>query len=143
MKYALWHEAELDGMKLVPSLLRVSVGALSLVVLMLSACAISSEDAFKRDCPPSPDGKTIEIKVDWEGVITWNGRELKDDKALKRCLEELKANNPKADLRIALSRNAFRRTVAAILKDIQTVLGLRKIGFAGSELYKDPSNPQK
>ena len=80
----------------------------------------------------------IDVAVDFDGTIFWNGAPLPDRATLDHSLaiEAQKPFSEQAEIHVRPDRLAKYGAVALVLADAQR-LGVQKVGFAGNEQYME------
>jgi biopolymer transport protein ExbD len=87
-----------------------------------------------QEPPPSDtEANIVELGVDFDGTITWNGERVDRDTMDTKLLEAAKAK-PAAEIQLNPNRLAKYDTVAMVLADAQH-LGVTHIGFVGIDQY--------
>jgi biopolymer transport protein ExbD len=89
----------------------------------------------RGDAPPTPRA-AINLEIDFDGTILWNGAVVEDLAQLERYFrrEVGKANQP--ELHVQPDRRVKYDTVAQVLAIAQRS-GMQRIGFAGQERFKE------
>ena len=87
------------------------------------------------ESPPAPR-EAINLAIDFDGTILWNGTVVQDLAQLERyfVVEAGKANQP--ELRVLPDRRANYDSVAKVLALAQRS-GMQRIGFAGQERFRE------
>ena len=114
---------------------------LVLIIVLIMSIPVMTH-ATKLDMPqsnnPPPDirPEVIQIDIDFDGTIVWNGTVVKDFAQLERyfVVAAGKANQP--ELRVLPDKRVNYDTVAKVLALAQRS-GLQRIGFAGQERFAD------
>jgi biopolymer transport protein ExbD len=85
---------------------------------------------------PAPERQAINLAIDFDGTILWNGAVVQDLAQLESYfrVEAGKADQP--ELHVLPDRRAKYDTVAQVLAIAQRS-GMQRIGFAGQERFKD------
>ncbi len=78
----------------------------------------------------------MNIDVDFDGTISWNGTVVPDRATLEQYLITENAKSPQPELHLHPNRLAKYGYVAEVLAEAQRI-GLVKIGFVGNEQYMD------
>jgi biopolymer transport protein ExbD len=112
---------------------------LVLLTLMIMTLPIQSH-AIKLnmplgETPPGPPPPTVDLGVDFDGHLTWNGRSV-SRATLDRYFAAI-AKKPDArqdEIHVTGNRLAHYDAVAMVLADAQR-LGVTHIGFAGIDQY--------
>jgi biopolymer transport protein ExbD len=76
----------------------------------------------------------VQIDVDFDGTITWNGVVVPDRPALEAKLAAVAAEPDQAELHLRPNRLVAYRNVAAVMASAQR-LGVTKIGLIGNEQF--------
>jgi biopolymer transport protein ExbD len=85
--------------------------------------------------PPLPP-EIIELEVDYDGTIYWNGTQVNNFGTLERYFQIEAAKEPQPELHIRANKRAKYDNVAKALALAQRQ-GLNKIGFVGMEQYAE------
>jgi biopolymer transport protein ExbD len=87
--------------------------------------------------PPPVPPPVVEIYIDFDGTVTWNGQVVPDEDTLKsRLVYEAVNPEPQPEVHVRPNKLATYRYVAKVLANAQR-LGVTKIGIVGSEQYID------
>jgi biopolymer transport protein ExbD len=114
---------------------------LVLLIMLIITIPVQTH-AVKLDMPitntPPPDvpPPVINLVVDFDGTITWDGTTVPDRGTLESYIAQARDKDPQPELHIAPNRLAKYGVVAEVLAEAQR-LGLTKIGFVGNEQYMD------
>jgi len=86
--------------------------------------------------PPPPDQQpvVINLEVDFDGTIMWNGNVVPDQDTMMKYLASSAASNPQPEIHLRPNRLAKYDTVAKILAWAQRI-GVKRIGFVGNEQF--------
>lgn len=111
---------------------------LVLLVLLIVTLPIQTH-AVKLDMPsnvPLPPVRleAVELGVDFDGGITWNGAHI-SRATLDAYLADAARKNPQPEIHVNPDRLANYDVVAKVLADAQR-LGVIHIGFAGVDQYR-------
>jgi biopolymer transport protein ExbD len=82
--------------------------------------------------PPSVQPEVINLDIDFDGTMTWNGNDVPDRATLKSYLISSADKDPQPELHIHPNKLVKYSYVAEVLAEAQH-LGLVKIGFVGNE----------
>jgi len=116
---------------------------LVLLVMLIITIPIQTH-AVKLDMPrpnqPHPEvpPPVVDVGVDFDGTVTWNGTPVPDRATLDNYLN-IEAHKPfdqQSELHLRPDRLAKYGAVAVVLADAQR-LGVNKIGFVGNEQYME------
>jgi biopolymer transport protein ExbD len=83
--------------------------------------------------PPTVIPETVELGVDFDGSITWNGQTI-DRGTMDAYFEDAAKKNPQPEIHVNPNRLAKYDAVAKVLADAQR-LGVIHIGFTGIDQY--------
>ncbi|MBM4196481.1 MAG: biopolymer transporter ExbD [Gammaproteobacteria bacterium] len=89
-----------------------------------------SEDQIEPPVPP----EIIELEIDYDGTILWNGTEVKSFATLERYFRQESTKPVQPELHILANKRTRYDSVAKALALAQRQ-GLVKIGFKGMEQY--------
>jgi biopolymer transport protein ExbD len=84
--------------------------------------------------PPPLKAETVELGVDFDGAISWNGAHV-SRATLDGYLADAARKNPQPEIHVNPDRLASYDVVARVLADAQR-LGATHIGFSGIEQYR-------
>jgi len=114
-----------------------------LVLLIMLIITIPVQNhSVKLDMPsgnPPPQTvkpEVIEVGVDFDGTIYWDGVVVPDRATLEADLQAAAQKEPQPELHLHPDKLAKYGYVAEVLAEAQR-LGLVKIGFVGNEQYMD------
>ena len=83
--------------------------------------------------PPTEEPVVVDLGIDFDGTITWNGEKV-DRAGLDTKLLEAAGGKPAPEIQLNPNRLAKYDTVAMVLADAQH-LGVTHIGFTGIDQY--------
>ncbi|PQV46670.1 biopolymer transport protein ExbD [Paraburkholderia sp. BL21I4N1] len=84
--------------------------------------------------PPSAAPPAVQVDIDFDGTIRWNGTLLAGNAELEKHMAEVAAQPAQAEIHLLPNRLAPYRDVAAVLAAAQRE-GATKIGLIGNEQY--------
>ena len=84
--------------------------------------------------PPPVPPVVIQLDVDFDGTVLWNGEVLEDRAALEEKIAAAAAQQPQPEIHLRPDKSAKYDRVALVLASTQR-LGLTKIGIIGSEQF--------
>ena len=89
-----------------------------------------------RDTPPpvTIQPVVVDLLIDFDGTITWNGAAVPDRATLEHDLEDAAHQDPQPEIHINPNRLVKYSYVAMVLAEAQR-LGVVKIGLVGNEQY--------
>jgi biopolymer transport protein ExbD len=115
---------------------------LVLLILFIVTIPIQTH-AVKLDMPtpnaaPPIDAVSIviDLEVDFDGTVIWNGSAVPNRATLRAFLETVGVQDPQPEIHLRPNRLARYETVARVLADAQS-LGVTKIGFVGTGEFAD------
>lgn len=116
-------------------LIDVMLVMLTLLILTLppQTNAVKLDMPQANQPPPLVIPQTVELGVDFDGTITWNG-EAVDRATMDSYLLNAAQQDPQPEIHIDPNRLARYDTVAEVLADAQR-LGVTHIGFTGIDQY--------
>lgn len=85
--------------------------------------------------PPPVVVEPIQLEVDWDGTVIWNGTPVQLE-ALEGYFRVEAAKNPQPEVHVRPNRRANYDTVAKVLALAQRN-GMQRIGFVGNEQFMD------
>jgi biopolymer transport protein ExbD len=112
---------------------------LVLLVMIIVTIPVQKQ-AVKLDMPrpsankPTAPPEVVELEVDFDGTILWNGNVVPDQDQMIRYLASSAAASPQPEIHLRPNRLAKYDTVAKILAVAQR-LGVKRIGFVGNEQF--------
>ena len=84
--------------------------------------------------PPTSQPQVVNIDVDFDGTVLWNGEELPDRQALETRLRAVAAHADQPEVHIRPNKLVEYKSVAAVLASAQR-LGVTKLGMVGNEQF--------
>lgn len=113
---------------------------LVLLIMFIMSLPIQSH-AVKLDLPrPNPNAKpstppsVVDLEIDFDGTIMWNGNVVENYDQLARYLASVAAKDVQDEIHLRPNRLAKYEAVAKSLAIAQR-LGVKKIGFVGNEQF--------
>lgn len=113
---------------------------LVLLIMFIMSLPIQSH-AVKLDMPrPNPNAKpstppsVVDLEIDFDGTIMWNGNVVENYDQLARYLASVAAKDVQDEIHLRPNRLAKYEAVAKSLAIAQR-LGVKKIGFVGNEQF--------
>jgi biopolymer transport protein ExbD len=86
--------------------------------------------------PPTEASIVVDLVVDFDGTVIWNGSAVPNRATLRAFLETVGVQDPQPEIHLRPNRLARYETVAQVLADAQS-LGVEKIGFVGTGEFAD------
>jgi biopolymer transport protein ExbD len=115
---------------------------LVLLIMLIITIPIQTH-AVKLDMPrpnnqttPSVPPEVINLEVDFDGTVLWNGNVVSNMDTLNSYLDQAAKKDPQPELHLRPSKLAKYKYVAAVMASAQR-LGLMKIGIVGNEQFLD------
>lgn len=84
--------------------------------------------------PPAVQPQVVQVDIDFDGTITWNGAPVSGQADLDRHMADVAAQANQAEIHLLPNRLAPYRVVAQVLAAAQRE-GATKIGLVGNEQY--------
>jgi len=106
---------------------------LLIITLPIQTHAVKLDMPAANSPPPTVIPETVELGVDFDGTITWNGATV-DRPTMDAYLEDAAKKNPQPEIHVSPNRLAKYDAVAKVLADAQR-LGATHIGFTGIDQY--------
>jgi len=113
---------------------------LVLLIMFIMSLPIQTH-AVKLDMPrpnsgakPSTPPSVVDLEVDFDGTILWNGNVVESLDQLARYLASVAAKDVQDEIHLRPNRLAKYDTVAKVMAIAQR-LGVKKIGFVGNEQF--------
>jgi biopolymer transport protein ExbD len=114
---------------------------LVLLIMFIMSLPIQTH-AVKLDMPrpnsnpnkPATPPSVVDLEVDFDGTILWNGNVVESFDQLARYLASVAAKDVQDEIHLRPNRLAKYDTVAKTLAIAQR-LGVKKIGFVGNEQF--------
>ena len=84
--------------------------------------------------PPAVQPQVVQIDIDFDGTMTWNGTPVPDKAALESKLAQVAAEPVQDEIHVRPNKLVPYKDVAAVMAAAQRV-GATKIGLIGNEQY--------
>ena len=105
-----------------------------IVTIPIQTHAVKLDMPSPKPTPPPPQlVQPVELGIDFDGTITWNGTPV-DRNTLDSYFVQAAQQEVQPEIHVNPNRLAKYNTVAIVLADAQR-LGVTKIGFTGIEQY--------
>ncbi len=119
------------------------IDVMLVLLIMLIITIPLQTNATKMDLPvgPPPPAQQdpppyVNIDVDFDGLVYWNGAPLADAQDLDNHLRQIAAQNPQPEVHLKPNKLVVYRHVLAVLAAAQR-LNVTKIGLVGNEQFVD------
>jgi biopolymer transport protein ExbD len=107
-----------------------------IITLPVMTHAVKLDMPQAKNTPPPPEVvEPIQLEIDWDGTIIWNGTPVQLS-ALEGYFRVEAAKNPQPEVHVRPNRRAPYDTVAKALALAQRN-GMQRIGFVGNEQFTD------
>jgi biopolymer transport protein ExbD len=107
-----------------------------IITLPVMTHAVKLDMPQSRNAPPPPVViEPIQLEVDWDGTVIWNGTPVQLS-ALEGYFRVEAAKNPQPEVHVRPNRRANYDTVAKVLSLAQRN-GMQRIGFVGNEQFME------
>ena len=106
---------------------------LLIITLPIQTHAVKLDMPSANINPPTVIPETVELGVDFDGSITWNGQTI-DRSTMDSYFEDAARKTPQPEIHLNPNRLAKYDSVAKVLADAQR-LGVIHIGFTGIDQY--------
>ncbi|HET8710152.1 MAG TPA: biopolymer transporter ExbD [Spongiibacteraceae bacterium] len=113
---------------------------LVLIVMLIITIPVQTH-AVKLDMPqpnanqPLVQPEVIDLMVDFDGTLLWNGQQVPNGETLISYFEEAAAKDPQPELHLRPNKLAKYDIVAKVLATAQRK-GIRNIGIVGNEQFE-------
>ena len=118
------------------------IDVMLVLLIMLIITIPMQTHAVKLDMPVGASPPTtvvpevVNIDIDFDGTVLWNGHAVPDRAALEQQLRAAAAEPVQPELHLRANKLVSYKYVAAVLASAQR-LGLDKIGLIGNERFLD------
>jgi biopolymer transport protein ExbD len=86
--------------------------------------------------PPPVPPEVIDLEIDFDGTVLWNGTPVTDEGTLLSYLANAAEKDPQPEIHLRPNKRVKYDAVARVLAASQR-LGVRKIGFVGNEQFME------
>jgi biopolymer transport protein ExbD len=104
-----------------------------IITLPIQTHAVKLDMPAPSSNPPTVIPETVELAVDFDGSVTWNGQPV-DRATMDSYFADAATKDPQPEIHINPNRLAKYDAVAKVLADAQR-LGATHIGFTGIDQY--------
>ncbi|MDP2824148.1 MAG: biopolymer transporter ExbD [Sulfuritalea sp.] len=84
--------------------------------------------------PPTVPPVVVNIEIDFDGVVFWNGQQVPDRTTLEARLTDVAAQPVQPEVHVKANKIVAYKSVAAVLASAQR-LGVTKLGVVGAEQF--------
>ncbi|HVJ53977.1 MAG TPA: biopolymer transporter ExbD, partial [Aliidongia sp.] len=84
--------------------------------------------------PPPVPPVVVDIVVDFDGTVFWNGQPVPDEATLQNDFLQIAAQDPQPEVHLAPNKLVTYKYVAMVMANAQR-LGVTKIGLVGNEQF--------
>jgi biopolymer transport protein ExbD len=105
-----------------------------IITIPVMTHAVKLDMPRPSNTPPPTQPVVINLEIDFDGTILWNGSPVAGVDALDGYFRREAAADPQPELHIRPNKRAHYDIVARVLASAQRN-GLRKIGFVGNEQF--------
>jgi len=105
-----------------------------IITIPVMTHAVKLDMPRPNSTPPATQPVVINLEIDFDGTILWNGSPIAGVDALDAYFRREAAADPQPELHIRPNKRAQYDVVARVLASAQRN-GLRKIGFVGNEQF--------
>ena len=106
---------------------------LLIITLPIQTHAVKLDMPAPNPNPPTVVPETVELVVDFDGTVIWNGTAV-DRATMDAYLADAAKKDPQPEIHVSPNRLAKYDAVARVLADAQR-LGATHIGFTGIDQY--------
>ena len=106
---------------------------LLIITLPIQTHAVKLDMPTPNATPPTVIPETVELAVDFDGTVTWNGQSV-DRATMDSYFADAARKDPQPEIHLNPNRLAKYDAVAKVLADAQR-LGVIHIGFTGIDQY--------
>jgi len=108
-----------------------------IITIPLQTQAVKLDMPQTLSAPPPPvEPQVVDLEVDFDGTVFWNGAAVPDTVQLDALLTSAAAQDPQPEIHLKPNRLVKYDYVAKVLAAAQR-LGVKRIGFVGNEQYMD------
>ena len=126
---------EMNTTPLIDVLLVLLVMLIITIPIQTHAVKLDNPPPIPKPPPPVPP-VVIDLEVDFDGTVIWNGTPVPDRATLDNYLRLARDQDPQPEIHLKPNRLAKYGQVAVVLADAQRI-GVTKIGFVGNEQYME------
>jgi biopolymer transport protein ExbD len=114
---------------------------LVLLIMLIITVPVQTDavklDLPRTDAPPAlVKPQVVDLDIDFDGTITWNGVTIQDRATLETYLRGAARQSPQPEIHISPNKLVKYSYVAMVLAEAQR-LGVVKIGLVGNEQFME------
>lgn len=103
-----------------------------IITIPIQTHAVKLDMPRPSETPPSVQPEVIDLVVDFDGTLLWNGQQVPNGETLVSYFEEAAAKDPQPELHLRPNKLAKYDVVAKVLATAQRK-HIRNIGVVGNE----------
>ncbi len=103
-----------------------------IITIPVQTHAVKLDMPRPNSTPPAVQPEVIDLEVDFDGTLLWNGQQVPNGDTLVSYFEEAAAKDPQPELHLRPNKLAKYDIVAKVLATAQRK-GIRNIGIVGNE----------
>jgi biopolymer transport protein ExbD len=107
-----------------------------IITIPVMTHAVKLDMPQAKSAPPPVPPVVINLEVDFDGTVIWDGTPVPDENTLLSYLASASRQDPQPEIHLRPNKRVKYDYVAKVLAASQR-LGIRKIGFAGNEQFMD------
>ena len=105
-----------------------------IITIPIQTHAVKLNMPVGKPPPPTTPPQVVQIDIDFDGTVLWNGEAVPDRGALEARLSRVAADADQAEVHIRPNKLVKYRNVAMVMASAQR-LGLTKVGIIGHEQF--------
>jgi biopolymer transport protein ExbD len=103
-----------------------------IITIPVQTHAVKMDMPTANNPPPTTPPTVVDIEIDFDGSILWDGNTIPDRATLESRMEQAAALDPQPEVHIRPDKLAEYKYVAEVLAEAQS-LGLHQIGIIGND----------
>jgi biopolymer transport protein ExbD len=105
-----------------------------IITIPIQTHAVKLDMPRPTETPPTVEPEYVDLVIDFDGTILWNGNVVSGEEQLKAYLVSAVRTNPQPEFHINPHKLVKYDHVARVLAHAQR-LGIQRIGFVGNEKF--------
>jgi biopolymer transport protein ExbD len=105
-----------------------------IITIPIQTHAVKLDLPVTNSPPPATQPVVVDIDVDFDGTVSWNGQVVSDRGALEGLLQRVAQQPDQPEVHLRPNKLVTYKSVAAILASAQR-LGVTKVGLVGNEQF--------